>query len=155
MSIISNFFKKFSNNNKQPFEKVLFKDRLIRYDEQIEMEYLSLKDAEWFKFEPIENNTPFKVSPLQLKVENIDEINLKLKQLKLLRKKANLSSKQLIEGIELLLKYGVWTDHIVSFLDECINNEELYTSDAYLIITTLLENSIRAVKNEDEEDFES
>ena len=53
------------------------------------------------------------------------------------------------------MNYGVWTDHIVSFLDDCINNEELYTSDAHLIITTLLENSIRAVKNEDEEDFES
>jgi hypothetical protein len=145
----------FSKNNKQPFEKVMFKDRLIRYDEQIEMEYLSLKDAEWFKFEPIDNDTPFQVSPLQLKAENRHEINEKLKQLKLLRKKANLSSKQLIEGIELLLKYGVWTDHIVSFLDDCINNEELYKSDAHLIITTLLENSIRAVKNEDEEDFES
>jgi len=145
----------FSNKNKQPFEKVLFEDRLIRYDEQIEMEYLSLKDAEWFKFEPIDNDTPFQVSPLKLKVENINEINEKLKQLKMVRKKAKLSSKQLIEGIELLLNYGVWTDHIASFLDDCINNEELYTSDAHLIITTLLENSIRAVKNEDEEDFES
>ena len=145
----------FAGNNKQPFEKVLFEDRLIRYDDQIEMEYESLKDAEWFKFEPVDNNTPFKVSPLQLKAENREAINEKLKQLKLLRKKANLSSKQLIEGIELLLKYGVWTDHIVSFLDDCMNNEDIYTSDAHLIITTLLENSIRAVQNEDEEDFES
>ena len=54
----------FAGNNKQPFEKVLFEDRLIRYDEQIEMEYESLKDAQWFKFEPIDNNTPFIVSPL-------------------------------------------------------------------------------------------
>jgi hypothetical protein len=145
----------FPNKNKQPFEKVLFEDRLIRYDDQIEMEYLSLKDAEWFKFEPIDNDTPFQVSPIQLKAENRHEINEKLKQLKMVRKKAKLSSKQLIEGIELLLNYGVWTDHIVSFLDDCINNEELYTSDAHLIITTLLENSIRAVKNEDEEDIES
>ncbi len=145
----------FAGNNKQPFEKVLFEDRLIRYDDQIEMEYESLKDAEWFKFEPVDNNTPFKVSPLQLKAENREAINEKLKQLKLLRKKANLSSKQLIEGIELLLKYGVWTDHIVSFLDDFMNNEDIYTSDAHLIITTLLENSIRAVQNEDEEDFES
>jgi len=30
----------FSKNNKQPFGKVMFEDRLIRYDEQIEMEYL-------------------------------------------------------------------------------------------------------------------
>ena len=145
----------FAGKNKQTFEKVLFEDRLIRYDDQIEMEYESLKDAEWFKFEPVDNNTPFKVSPLQLKAENREAINEKLKQLKLLRKKANLSSKQLIEGIELLLKYGVWTDHIVSFLDDCMNNEDIYTSDAHLIITTLLENSIRAVQNEDEEDFES
>ena len=54
----------FPNKNKQQFEKVLFEDRLIRYDEQIEMEYESLKDAQWFKFEPIDNNTPFIVSPL-------------------------------------------------------------------------------------------
>ena len=145
----------FAGKNKQTFEKVLFEDRLIRYDEQIEMEYESLKDAQWFKFEPIDNTSPFKASPLQLKAENREAINEKLKQLKLLRKKANLSSKQLIEGIELLLKYGVWTDHIVSFLDDFMNNEDIYTSDAHLIITTLLENSIRAVQNEDEEDFES
>lgn len=144
----------FAGKNKQTFEKVLFEDRLIRYDDQIEMEYESLKDAQWFKFEPIDNTTPFKVSPLQLKAEKREAINEKLKQLKLLRKKANLSSKQLIEGIELLLKYGVWTDHIVSFLDDCMNNEDIYTSDSHLIITTLLENSIRAVQNEDEEDFE-
>ncbi len=31
------------NKQAQPFEKVMFKDRLLRYDEQIEMEYLSLK----------------------------------------------------------------------------------------------------------------
>jgi hypothetical protein len=145
----------FAGKNKQTFEKVLFEDRLIRYDDQIEMEYESLKDAQWFKFEPIDNTTPFKVSPLQLKAEKREAINEKLKQLKLLRKKANLSSKQLIEGIELLLKYGVWTDHIVSFLDDCMNNEDIYTSDSHLIITTLLENSIRTVQNEDEEDFES
>jgi hypothetical protein len=143
------------NKQAQPFEKVMFKDRLIRYDEQIEMEYLSLKDAEWFQFEPLPNDDPFTASPLQLKIENRDATNLKLKQLKLLRKKANLSSKELIEGIELLLKYGVWTDQIVSFLDVCMNNEDIYTSDAHMIITTLLENSIRAVPNEDEEDFES
>jgi len=133
----------------------MFEDRLIRYDEQIEMEYLSLKDAEWFQFEPLDNDNPFQARPLQLKVENRDEINRKLNQLKLLRKKAKLSSKQLIEGIELLLKYGVWTDQIVTFLDDCMNNEDIYTSDAHMIITTLLENSIRAVQNEDEEDFES
>lgn len=150
--IIANVF---SNKNKEPFEKVIFKDRLIRYDKQIEMEYESLKDAEWFQFEPIDNINPFKVSPLQLKVENRDVIDQKLKQLRLLRKKAKLSSKQLIEGIELLLKYGVWTDHIVTFFDDCMDNEEIYTSDAHLIITTLLENSIRAFRNEDEEDFES
>lgn len=143
------------NKHAQSFEKVMFKDRLIRYDQQIEMEYESLKHAQWFQFEPLPNSTPFKASPLKLKIENRDEINLKLKQLKLLRKKANLSSKQLIEGIELLLKYGVWTDQIVTFLDNCAKNEDIYKSDDHLIITTLLENSIRAVQNEDEEDFES
>jgi hypothetical protein len=153
---INQFFASvFPSKNQQTFEKVLFEDRLVRYDEQIEMQYESLKYAQWFQFEPIDNVNPFKVSPLQLKVENRDEINLKLKQLTLLRKNSNLSSKLLIEGIELLLKYGVWTDHIVDFLDECIENESIYTSDAHLIITTLLENSIRAIRNEDEEDFES
>jgi hypothetical protein len=82
------------NKQAQPFEKVMFKDRLLRYDEQIEMEYLSLKDAEWFQFEPLPNDDSFTASPLQLKIENKDAINLKLKQLKLLRKKANLSSKE-------------------------------------------------------------
>lgn len=139
----------------QPFEKILFKDRLIRYDKQIEMEYESIKDADWFQVEPMDNVSPFIVSPLQLKADNREVITKKLKQLKLLRKKANITSKELIEGIELLLQYGVWTNHITDFLDECINNETIYTSDAHVILTTLLENSIRTVRDEDEYDFES
>lgn len=145
----------FSDKNKQPFEKAVFEDRLIRYDNQIEMEYESIKDSDWFQSEPIDNNSPFFVSPLRLKAKNREAINEKLKQLKLLRKKANVSSKEIIDGIELLLKYGVWTDHIVDFLEECMNNESIYTSDAHLIITTLLVNSIRTIRDEDEYDYES
>lgn len=145
----------FSDKNKQPFEEVVFKDRLIRYDKQIEMEYESIKEADWFQSEPINNNSPFLVSPLRLKAKNREAINEKLKQLKLLRKKANVSSKEIIDGIELLLKYGVWTDHIVDFLEEFMNNESVYTSDAHLIIATLLENSIRTIRDEDEYDYES
>lgn len=145
----------FSDKKKQPFEEVVFKDHLIHYDKQIEMEYESIKDADWFQSEPINNNSPFLVSPLRLKAKNREAINEKLKQLKLLRKKANVSSKEIIDGIELLLKYGVWTDHIVDFLEECMNNESVYTSDAHLIIATLLENSIRTVRDEDEYDYES
>ena len=156
-SIFNQFFNAaFPKRNKQNFEKVLFHDRLVHYDEQMQFEYNLIKGSEWFRTEPLEDNQPYQITPLHLKASNREVIDEKLNQWKQLRKKANLSSKKLIKGIELLLEYGVWTDPITIFLDEILKNEGIvYTTDDSLILSTLLENSCRVVRNEDEEMFES
>jgi hypothetical protein len=154
---ITQWFKSiFQHGKKQNFEKLLFEERLKIYDEQIYEEYERLKYADWFNIEPIDEIMPYKLIPVHLRADNNIEIKEKLNQLKSIRKKAKLPSKKLIEGIELLLEYGIWTNPIVMILDEFISNENIVKDDDYSILSTLIEHSHRAVRNEMEEaDYES
>jgi hypothetical protein len=139
-----------------PFEQAFFLDRLSHFDNQI---HLFWKQSEAFDFLKTESNpqaTAIKPKPIKIKSDNPKLINQKLKHWAKLRKKANISSDELTDGIKLLIDYGVWTDEIIVLLDEYIKNETIvYSTDTQSIIISLLEYSIRSINWEIEEDFES